>query len=186
MIFRPRKSLTRLLVELGLVELQWSRDLSTTEIASTKAPIDAAIELQWSRDLSTTEIWSKETLTIQRETLQWSRDLSTTEIAGDRRSGLRNRYRFNGAVIFRPRKYDGDLVLETTLNSFNGAVIFRPRKFAEHVAKKDPALQLQWSRDLSTTEISPTRLNVRSLRRRFNGAVIFRPRKFKVPGLPRC
>ena len=84
--------------------LQWSRDLSTTEImfvcrawqpmnsfngAVIFRPRKSANltgtglvghVLQWSRDLSTTEIQRRGADALLQGRLQWSRDLSTTEI----------------------------------------------------------------------------------------------------------
>ena len=61
------------------------------------------VELQWSRDLSTTEIVCQLRRIVTTRLLQWSRDLSTTEMLNGRIvcSAVPS---FNGAVIFRPRK----------------------------------------------------------------------------------
>jgi hypothetical protein len=59
---------------------------------------------------------------------------------------------------------------------FNGAVIFRPRKQFFDSNLPTGQQELQWSRDLSTTE-TPGLRPPAAASANFNGAVIFRPRK---------
>ena len=81
MIFRPRKFAANPGDLARPKKLQWSRDLSTTEIGTTPFSAMGYYELlQWSRDLSTTEIHEVEIEPDDTKVLQWSRDLSTTEI----------------------------------------------------------------------------------------------------------
>ena len=63
--------------------------------------------------------------------------------------------RFNGAGVFRPRKYDAACLVVTAWCCFNGAGVFRPRKFAPEVEAPGEVI-------------------------RFNGAGVFRPRKLHI------
>ena len=64
--------------------------------------------------------------------LQWGRDLPTAEM--------------------RQKKTDMDRV---TRSPFNGAAIFRPRKYGLLSEEPCAGLSLQWGRDLPTAEIRP-------------------------------
>ncbi len=79
-VFRPRKFAQMAKEDLLADALQWGRGLSTPEIACLWKSSLESIELQWGRGLSTPEMYT------------W------------RRQETRNR-RFNGAGVFRPRKY---------------------------------------------------------------------------------
>ena len=140
---------------LSVLQLQWSRGLSTAEGARVRHRLaeraDASMEprsfdrggpsrprqrvfpssrsLQWSRGLSTAEGLSNlRGRSRYLVGLQWSRGLSTAE--GWRGQGRERRApsRFNGAAVFRPRR--GRVVVRrgAGLPRFNGAAVFRPRR----------------------------------------------------------
>ena len=98
----------------------------------------------------------------QRKTcsLQWGRGLSTPEI----RSGKKSRHYagcFNGAGVFRPRKWREITRPKRASGGFNGAGVFRPRKSQAQPCR------------------APTSIC-------FNGAGVFRPRKLHICGFARA
>ena len=80
--------------------------------------------------------------------LQWGRGLSTAEIPAGSALPVTLDFRFNGAAVFQPRKYDQRLLVGTLCPGFNGAAVFQPRKFVEHVFTSQTMAMLQWGRGL--------------------------------------
>ena len=114
---------------------------------------------------------------VTQVTLQWGRGLSTPEVGTDGRCD-RGPDRFNGAGVFRPRKWQSDAGAPARNRGFNGAGVFRPRKspaptccarrpprfngagvfrprkYVTHAAARHRDLALQWGRGLSTPEVA--------------------------------
>ena len=63
------------------------------------------------------------------------------------------RHGFNGAGVFRPRKFGNGAEQRQPDRGFNGAGVFRPRKCGAVDAAIAALLLLQWGRGLSTPEI---------------------------------
>ena|SRR5579883_108748 len=86
-----------------------------------------ATMLQWGRDLEIAEMLAIPVLLLARGPLQWGRDLEIAEMGGAG-SGLGPRRSFNGAAIWRSRKYPRFPRSRAFLPRFNGAAIWRSRK----------------------------------------------------------
>ena len=132
--------------------------------------------LQRSRALSSAEMSSPSSPTMPKTSLQRSRALSSAEICADCRKLCIKPLRFNGAALFRARRWrDG-----TGERVASGTASTEPRSFERG---DDPSRQrahrsklLQRSRALSSAEIRRG-LCVRSKGQRFNGAALFRARR---------
>ena len=113
---------------LLLDRLQWGRGLSTPEVRGFPGGGAGGGLLQWGRGLSTPEVSTCAASASQPKPLQWGRGLSTPEVVLTR-CGRSGPPRFNGAGVFRPRKFE--VVVE--------------------LAPFGPVLQ--WGRGLSTPEV---------------------------------
>ena len=60
---------------------------------------------------------------------------------------------FNGAGVFRPRKFEIQRPCQEKYAGFNGAGVFRPRKSRHSAPKRYFLRMLQWGRGLSTPEV---------------------------------
>ena len=133
--------------------------------------------LQWSRDLSTTEIFNWTRLQFRRFGFNGAvifrpRKLHSSICAPATYAC------FNGAVIFRPRKSSWQtLTTAILITGFNGAVIFRPRKSVAAGPKGSPPWGFNGAVIFRPRKYQQQELLTR-LSWGFNGAVIFRPRKF--------
>ena len=163
----------------GFIRLQWGRGLSTPEVMRRRVDGVEDAVLQWGRGLSTPEVSTSKVLSAYSIRLQWGRGLSTPEVSSFSVRSVRQAS-FNGAGVFRPRKYETlpgvVLQLQASMgpgsfdpgsacragnyachpSRFNGAGVFRPRKSP-----------------------SKSRLGCDALC--FNGAGVFRPRKSTLP-----
>ena len=141
-------------------------------------PLRTLLPLQWGRGLSTPEVVVQRARLLRTRALQWGRGLSTPEVGSNGVFVRVGPGAFNGAGVFRPRKYTCVMYCEARARSpsmgpgsfdpgsassrcrrercfcsFNGAGVFRPRKYR----RRAPGT------------------NIRSSP--FNGAGVFRPRK---------
>ena len=72
----------------------------------------------------------------------------------DGRWGTRRGYRyFNGAALWRVRKYVDTRAPQPSTPYFNGAALWRVRKFGHHSQSRCDAIALQWGRTLESAEI---------------------------------
>src|SRR5437667_78030 len=62
--------------------------------------------------------------------------------------------RFNGAAVFRLRKYFGLFFSGEPIKRFNGAAVFRLRKLSTAFLSSCASFSLQWGRSLSTAEVN--------------------------------
>ena len=132
-------------------------------------------QLQWGRGLSTPEVLLFRILPLCLGVLQWGRGLSTPEVWSGSGMGGPRSTGFNGAGVFRPRKFDS-----MTQVLPNGLASMGPGSFDPGSPETSPiwyiCVALQWGRGLSTPEVRGCRQKGRH-REGFNGAGVFRPRK---------
>ena len=86
-------------------------------------------------------------------------------------------YGFNGAALFRARRYHRHLLRPDEGCRFNGAALFRARRFLPAAVRPESTSQLQRSRALSSAEMSPAAPQPACAIERFNGAALFRARR---------
>ena len=90
--------------------------------------------------------------------LQWSRDLSVAETSRNRRDQYPGPHYdpFNGAATFQSRKPHRASDATLAGCSFNGAATFQSRKPPSASMMASAISVLQWSRDLSVAETTPS------------------------------
>ena len=182
--------------------LQWGRGFSAAEtLISPFNNSSALCLLQWGRGFSAAETINGSSGLCQINGLQWGRGFSAAETAvgavgrslpqiasmgprlfsrgnfGQRRSGVSQKRRFNGAAAFQPRKRRGvgddgppqfglqwgrgfsaaetrcdDGTLDHPTPGFNGAAAFQPRKPGSLLMVHLHHELLQWGRGFSAAE----------------------------------
>ncbi len=115
----------------------------------------------------------------KRTRLQWGRGFSAAEISRSEADRCRERWGFNGAAAFQPRKS----ALRRARPRWFGGASMGPRLFSRgnpvhRLQRPRGQLRLQWGRGFSAAEIRSTATSSTVASTRFNGAAAFQPRKW--------
>src|SRR5258707_1237660 len=112
-----------------------------------------ACSLQWGRGLSTAEMRRQKYLHGKRYFASMGPRSFDRGDKVARFFAAQNWPSFNGAAVFRPRRWLELVTVAYSLTSFNGAAVFRPRRSRTLNAHHFAVGALQWGRGLSTAEI---------------------------------
>ena len=134
-------------------ELQWGRGLSTPEVDIIREAKLNINELQWGRGLSTPEVLNDRFAKIPKASLQWGRGLSTPEVPGNSGDACSSRWLQWGRGLSTPEVRPVRHARIRRL-CFNGAGVFRPRKYQPAATRRPFGRRLQWGRGLSTPEVT--------------------------------
>ncbi len=109
--------------------------------------------LQWGRGLSTPEISSSRPSRSSKCRLQWGRGLSTPEMGSETKRETRRKERFNGAGVFRPRKWLAGAPQSRLRDALQWGRGLSTPEMERLVEICNREIRLQWGRGLSTPEI---------------------------------
>ena len=144
---------------------------------ATISLLSRLIMLQRGRALSSAEIEGFTLKFAHVFGLQRGRALSSAEILRHQGRGRHRRRCFNGAALFRARRYRLSAGHSQTVSSrFNGAALFRARRSPGHRHCREGARGFNGAALFRARRLNPS-TRTHSHEPRFNGAALFRARR---------